>query len=185
MTNIHAAITGVAGYVPETTLTNADLEKMVDTNDEWIRSRTGIEKRHILKGEGRGASEMAIPAVKELCQKRGIDPSEIDLLICATVTGDYVFPATANIVSYAVGATNAFSYDIGAACSGFLFALDAGAKYIQSGAHKKVVIVGVDKMSSIVDYEDRNTCILFGDGAGAVLLEPAPSPNKIHVLRSS
>ncbi len=172
MTNVHAAITGVAGYVPESILSNADLEKMVDTNDEWIRSRTGIETRHILKGEGKGASEMAIPAVKELCKKRGIDPTEIDLLICATVTGDYAFPATANIVSYAVGATNAFSYDIGAACSGFLFALDAGAKYIQAGAYKKVVVVGVDKMSSIVDYTERNTCILFGDGAGAVLLEP-------------
>ncbi|MBC7904916.1 MAG: ketoacyl-ACP synthase III [Gemmatimonadaceae bacterium] len=169
---ITAAITAVGGYVPEEKLTNFDLEKMVDTNDEWIRSRTGISERRILKGEGKGTSDLAVPAVLELCKKRGIDPVEIDCLIVATVTPDMVFPATANIVCDKIGAINAWGYDMSAACSGFLFALTTGAAYIESGRYKKVVVVGADKMSAIVDYTDRATCIIFGDGAGAVLLEP-------------
>lgn len=167
-----AAITAVAGYVPEDLLTNADLEKMVDTNDEWIRSRTGINQRHILKDPTKATSDMGAEAVKELCKKRGMDPTEIDLLICATVTADMPFPATANLITDKVGATNAWGWDLNAACSGFLYALQTGAQFIESGAHKKVVIVGADKMSSIVDYTDRTTCVLFGDGAAAVLLEP-------------
>jgi 3-oxoacyl-[acyl-carrier-protein] synthase-3 len=169
---ISAAITAVGGYVPEDRLTNADLEKIVDTTDEWIRTRTGIEERRILKGEGKATSDMAAPAVLELCKKRGIQPSEIDCLIVATVTPDMVFPATANIVCDKIGAVNAWGYDMSAACSGFLFALTTGASYIESGRYKKVVVVGADKMSAIIDYTDRTTCIIFGDGAGAVLLEP-------------
>ncbi len=169
---ITAAITAVSGYVPEDKLTNKDLEKMVETNDEWIRSRTGIEERRILKGEGKATSDLAAPAVLELCRKRGIDPSEIDCIICCTVTPDMLFPATANIISDKIGAVNAWGYDLLAACSGFLFGLSTGAMYIESGRYKKVVVVGADKMSSIVDFSDRSTCILFGDGAGAVLLEP-------------
>jgi 3-oxoacyl-[acyl-carrier-protein] synthase-3 len=172
MQKITAAITAVGGYVPEYKLTNKELETMVDTNDEWIRTRTGIEERRILKGEGLGSSDMAVPAVLELCKKRGIDPTEIDCLICATVTPDMVFPATANIVCDKIGAVNAFGFDIAAACSGFLFALTTGSSFIESGRYKKVVVVGVDKMSAIIDYSDRTTCIIFGDGAGAVLLEP-------------
>lgn len=167
---ITAAITAVQGYLPDYVLTNEELAKMVDTNDEWITSRTGIKERRILKGKEQGASVMATEAVKKLCAKRGIDPLEIDLLIVATVTGDYVFPATANIVCDKIGAKNAWSYDINAACSGFIFALSTGSQFIQTGKYKKVVIVGVDKMSSIIDYSDRSTCIIFGDGAGAVLL---------------
>lgn len=169
---ITAAITAVGGYVPEDKLTNKDLEKLVDTNDEWIRTRTGVEERRILKGEGKGTSDMGAPAVLDLCRKRGIDPSEIDCLICATVTPDMMFPATANIISHKVGAVNAWSFDIGAACSGFLYSFTTGAALIESGRYKKVVVVGADKMSAIVDYSDRTTCVLFGDGAGAVLLEP-------------
>ncbi len=172
MQKITAAITGVGGYVPEYRLTNKILETMVDTNDEWIRSRTGIEERRILKGEGLGSSDMGTEAVKELLKKRGLDPTEIECVICATVTPDMVFPATANLICDKTGMTNAFSYDIGAACSGFLFALTTGASFIESGRYKKVIVVGVDKMSSIIDYTDRTTCIIFGDGAGAVLLEP-------------
>jgi len=172
MAKITAAITAVGGYVPEFVLTNQELEKMVETNDEWIVARTGIKERRILKGEGLGTSDMAVPAVQQLCEKRGIDPMEIEMLICATTTPDYVFPATANIICDKVGAKNAFGYDMQAACSGFLFALVTGSKFIESGQYKKVVVVGADKMSSIVDYTDRTTCILFGDGAGAVLLEP-------------
>jgi 3-oxoacyl-[acyl-carrier-protein] synthase III len=172
MPKISAAITAVQGYVPDYILTNKELEKMVATNDEWIVDRTGIKERRILKGKDQGTSVMAIEAVKGLCKKRGIDPKEIDLLICATVTGDMQFPATANLITDAVGATNAFSFDINAACSGFLFSLVTASKYVESGMYKKVVVVGADKMSSIVDYTDRSTCIIFGDGAGAVLLEP-------------
>ena len=168
---ISAAITAVGGYVPEDKLTNFDLEKMVDTNDEWIRSRTGISERRILKGEGLGSSDMGAPAVLELCRKRGIDPMEIDCLICCTVTPDMVFPATANIICDKIGAKNAFGFDLQAACSGFLYGVTTGAAFIESGRYKKVVVVGVDKMSAIVDYQDRATCIIFGDGAGAVLLE--------------
>ena len=171
MQKIYAGITAVGGYVPEYRLTNAELEKMVDTNDEWIRTRTGISERRILKDEGKGSSDLAVPAVLELCKKRGISPEEIDCMICATVTPDMVFPATANIICSKIGAVNSFSFDIMAACSGFLYALTTGAAFIESGRYKKIVIVGVDKMSSIIDYSDRTTCIIFGDGAGAVLLE--------------
>ena len=159
MSSLKAAITAVQGYVPPDLLTNSDLEKMVDTTDEWIRSRTGVEVRHILKGEGLGTSDMAVEAVNGLLKKRGITAMDIDLLICATVTPDHVFPATANIICDKIGAKNAFGYDIGAACSGFIFALVTGSQFI-------------DKMSSIIDYTDRSTCVIFGDGAGAVLLEP-------------
>ncbi|MDE3250214.1 MAG: ketoacyl-ACP synthase III [Bacteroidota bacterium] len=169
---ITAAITAVGGYVPEDRLTNFDLEKMVDTNDEWIRTRTGISERRILKGEGKATSDLAVPAVLELCKKRGIQPTDIECLIVATVTPDMVFPATANIVCDKIGASNAWGFDLSAACSGFLFAVATGASFIESGRYKKVVVVGADKMSAIVDYTDRNTCILFGDGAGAILLEP-------------
>jgi 3-oxoacyl-[acyl-carrier-protein] synthase-3 len=172
MGKVTAAITAIGGYVPDYILTNKELEKLVDTTDEWITSRTGIKERHILKGEGMGTSDMGAPAVLDLCRKRGIDPMEIDMLICATTTPDFVFPATANIICDKAGAKNAFGYDISAACSGFLYALVTGSKFIESGQYKKVVVVGADKMSSIVDYTDRTTCVLFGDGAGAVLLEP-------------
>ena len=171
MQKITAAITGVGGYVPEYRLTNQILTTMVDTNDEWIKSRTGVEERRIQKGEGLGSSDMGVEAVRELCKKRGIDPAEIDCLICATVTPDMVFPATANIICDKAGMINAFSFDVGAACSGFLYALTTGTALVESGRYKKVIVVGVDKMSAIVDYSDRTTCILFGDGAGAVLLE--------------
>jgi len=168
-----AAITAVGGYLPPDLLTNADLEKMVDTTDEWIKTRTGISTRHILKGEGLGTSDMGAEAVKQLCAKRGITPMDIDLIICATVTPDHQFPATANIISDKIGAKNAWSFDVGAACSGFIYALTVGTQFIESGKNKKVVVVGADKMSSIVDYTDRTTCVLFGDAAGAVLLEPS------------
>jgi 3-oxoacyl-[acyl-carrier-protein] synthase-3 len=172
MSRITAAITAVQGYVPPDLLTNADLEKMVDTTDEWIKSRTGIEQRHILKGAGLGTSDMGVEAVKGLLIKRGIEASEIDLLICATVTPDMVFPATANVISDKIGAVNAWSFDINAACSGFIYALTTASQFVETGKYKKVVVVGGDKMSSIIDYTDRSTCIIFGDGAGAVLLEP-------------
>ncbi len=172
MSKITAAITAVGGYVPEYRLTNKELEKMVDTNDEWIRTRTGIEERRILKGEGKGSSDMAVPAIQQILDKKNLDPKEIDCIICTTVTPDMVFPATANIISDKIGATNAWGFDLSAACSGFLYGLATGASFIESGRYKKVIVVGVDKMSAIIDYTDRNTCILFGDGAGAVLLEP-------------
>lgn len=173
MTKVRAAITAIGGYVPEFRLTNKILEDIVDTNDEWITSRTGIKERRILKGEGLGTSDMAVHAVNELLEKRGIAADEIDLLICATVTPDMVFPATANIITDKIGAKNAFGFDLMAACSGFLYALTTASKYIESGAHEKIVVVGADKMSSIIDYEDRTTCIIFGDGCGAALLEPS------------
>lgn len=172
MDKLRAMVTGIHGYVPEYRLTNKELESLVDTNDEWIMSRTGIKERRILKGENQGTSVMGIEAVKGLLEKTGTDPLDVELIICATVTPDMPFPATANIIADKVGAKNSFSFDIGAACSGFLYALQLGAQFIQSGTHKKVVVVGADKMSAIVDYQDRTTCILFGDGAGAVLLEP-------------
>ncbi len=172
MSKVTAAITAVQGHVPEFRLTNQLLESMVDTNDAWITERTGIKERRILKGEDQGMSVMAIEAVKGLCAKRGIDPLEIDLLICCTVTADMQFPATANIICDQVGARNAWGFDVNAACSGFIYGLVTGAQFIESGKHKKVVVVGGDKMSSIIDYTDRATCIIFGDGAGAVLLEP-------------
>lgn len=171
-TLFNAKISGVHGYVPEYRLTNAELETIVETNDEWIRSRTGIEERRILKGEGLATSDLAVPAVKALLEKTNTDPSEIDLIIVATVTEDMSFPDTANIISDKVGLTNAYGFDMHAACSGFIYALTTGAQFIRTGAHKKVIVVGADKMSAITDYTDRATCILFGDGGGAVLLEP-------------
>jgi 3-oxoacyl-[acyl-carrier-protein] synthase III len=167
-----AAITGVNGYVPEFRLTNAILSEMVDTNDEWITSRTGIQERRILKEPGKATSDLGVAAVLGLLAKTNIDPMEIDLLICATVTGDMVFPDTANTICDKIGAKNAFGFDLNAACSGFVYALVTASKFIETGSYKKVVVVGADMMSSIVDYTDRTTCILFGDGAGAVMLEP-------------
>jgi len=172
MTKITAAITGVHGWVPDYVLTNKELETLVETNDEWITSRTGIKERRILKGENQGTSVIGTQAVKGLLEKTGNKAEDIDLLICATTTPDMLFPATANVISNNVGAVNAFSYDLQAACSGFIFALSTASQFIETGKYKKVVVVGADKMSSIIDYEDRQTCIIFGDGGGAVLLEP-------------
>jgi 3-oxoacyl-[acyl-carrier-protein] synthase-3 len=171
MTNINAVIKGVGAYLPEYILSNKELEKIVDTNDAWIMERTGIRERRILKGEGIGTSYMAVRAVKQLLEKTNTDPKDIDLVICATVTPDMIFPATANLVATEVGAVNAYSFDISAACSGFIYALNTGAQFIKAGTHKKVIVIGADKMSSIIDYQDRATCVIFGDGAGAVLLE--------------
>ncbi len=173
MGKITAAITGIQGYVPDYILTNKELETMVDTNDEWITSRTGIKQRRILKGEGKGSSDMGAEAIKGLLQKTNTRAEEIDLIICATATPDMIFPSTACIIADKVGATNCFAYDLMAACSGFLYALSTASKFIEAGAYKKIVVVGADKMSSIVDYTERATCIIFGDGAGAVLLEPS------------
>lgn len=172
MNKVTAAITGIAGYVPDYVLSNAELETMVDTSDEWIITRTGIKERRILKGTGLGPSDMAAPAIRELLEKTNTKPEEVDLIIFASVTPDLVFPATANIVADKVGIKNAFGFDMNAACSGFLYALATGSKYIESGTHKKVIVAGFDKMSSIIDYEDRTTCIIFGDGGGVVMLEP-------------
>jgi 3-oxoacyl-[acyl-carrier-protein] synthase-3 len=172
MMHVRAAITGVNGWVPEDILTNRELENMVDTTEEWITSRTGIRERRILKGKDQGASVMGIHAVKGLLEKTHTDPMEIDLLICATVTPDMMFPDTGNLIGHGAGLKNAYCFGLSAACSGFLYALTVGAKFIETGTHKKVVVVGTDKMSSILDYTDRTTCVLFGDGAGAVLLEP-------------
>jgi len=172
MSKIHAAITAVNGYVPDYVLTNAELETMVDTSDEWITSRTGIKERRILKGEGLGTSDMAVHAVNGLLKKRGIDAKEIELIIFCTTTPDFTFPATANVLADKIGATNAWGYDLQAACSGFIFGLSTGASFVESGRHKKVLVVGGDKMSSIINYEDRTTCIIFGDGCGCALLEP-------------
>lgn len=172
MNKIHAAITAVNGYVPDYVLTNKELETIVDTNDEWITTRTGIKERRILKGEGLGTSDMAVPAVNGLLEKRGIDAKEIDLIIFCTTTPDFTFPATANVLADKIGAVNAWGYDLQAACSGFVFGLTTGAQFIESGKHKKVLVVGGDKMSSIINYEDRATCIIFGDGCGCALLEP-------------
>ncbi|MDA0746901.1 MAG: ketoacyl-ACP synthase III [bacterium] len=166
-----AAITGVSQYLPERRLTNADLEKMVNTSDEWIRSRTGIRERRILE-DGKASSYMATQALESLLEQKGLDAQEIDLIIVATATPDMMYPATACLVQNNVGAKNAWGFDLSAACCGFLYALVVGSQFIENGAHKKVVVIGSDKMSSVVDYTDRSTCILFGDGAGAVLLEP-------------
>ena len=186
MANINAAITGVGGYVPEYILTNDELSTMVDTSDEWIMTRIGIKERHILKGEGKGTSDMGAEAVKQLLVKTGTKPEEVDLLICTTVTPDMQFPATANIISDKVGIKNAFSFDLNAGCSGFLFGMSTATKFIQSGQYKKVILVGADKMSSIVDYTDRSVSPIFGDGAGAVLFEPTTEEvgvidEKLHV----
>ncbi len=186
MEKIRAAITGINAWAPEYKLTNQELSKLVDTSDEWIMQRVGIKERRILKGEGLGTSDLGEPPVRGLLEKTNTSPDEIDLLICATVTPDMSFPATANIICDKVGIKNALSFDIGAACSGFLFSLQTGAQYIESGRYKKVIIVGADKMSSIVDYTDRTTCPLFGDAAGAVLLEPTTENVGIidHILRT-
>ena len=186
MAKILAAITGVGGYVPDDVLTNADLEKMVDTTDEWITTRTGIKERRILRTPGKATSDMGVEVVRQLLEKTGTKPEEIDLLICATVTPDTTFPDTANTILDKAGAKNAFGFDINAACSGFLFALTTGAKFIESGMYKKVIVIGADKMSAIVDYSDRSTCIIFGDGAGGVLLEPNSEGNGVidAILRS-
>src|SRR6056297_1550456 len=172
MTKLRATITGIGAYVPDYILTNDELSKMVDTSDEWIMTRIGIKERRIIKEKGEGSSFVGSKAVKQLLEKTGTSPDEIDLLVCATVTPDHQFPATANIISDKVGIKNAHSFDINAGCSGFLYALDTASKFVEVGTHKKVIVVGAEKMSSIVDYQDRATCPIFGDGAGAVLLEP-------------
>ena len=172
MTKVTAAITGIEVSLPEYVLTNKELETNIDTTDEWILSRTGIKERRILKGEGQGTSVMGAEAVNKLLKKTGTSPDEVEMLICATVTPDMQFPATANIISDKCGIKNAFSYDLNAACSGFIYALTTASKFIEAGSHKKIIIVGADKMSSIVDYTDRTTCIIFGDAGGAVMLEP-------------
>lgn len=184
MRKIRAAITGINAWVPEYRLTNHELSKMVETSDEWIMQRVGIKERRILKGEGLGSSDMGEMAVKGLLEKTKTSPDDIDLLICTTVTPDMAFPATGNIISDKAGIKNAFSFDMNAACSGFLFALQTGAAYVETGRYKKVIVVGTDKMSSITDYTDRTTCPLFGDAAGAVLLEPDTEDNGIidHVF---
>jgi len=172
MTKLRATITGIGAYVPDYILTNDELSKMVDTSDEWIMTRIGIKERHIIKEPGEGSSFVGSKAVKQLLEKTNTSPDEIDLLICATVTPDHQFPATANIISDKAGIKNAHSFDLNAGCSGFLYALNVASKFVESGTHKKVVVVGAEKMSSIVDYQDRATCPIFGDGAGAILLEP-------------
>lgn len=176
MRKMNAVITAVGGYAPDYILNNHELSQIVDTTDEWIMTRVGIRERHILKGEGKGTSDMAVEAVKQIFDKTGTHPDEIDLVICATVTPDHVFPATANIVSDKLNIRNAHSFDLNAGCSGFLYALDTASKFIEAGAKKKVLVIGADKMSSIVDYTDRTTCVLFGDAAAAVLLEPTNEP---------
>lgn len=173
MSKITAAIKGIHGWVPDYILTNEELTTMVDTSDEWITTRTGIKERRILKGQDQGTSVIGVHAVKGLLEKTGTRAEDIDLIICATTTPDMLFPATANIIANQVGAVNAFSYDLQAACSGFLYALSTGAQFIETGKYQKIIVVGADKMSSIIDYEDRTTCIIFGDGGGAVLLEPS------------
>jgi 3-oxoacyl-[acyl-carrier-protein] synthase-3 len=174
---IAAKITGVAGYVPPRLLTNADLQKMVDTNDEWIRTRTGIRERHIAD-KGVAASHLATEAAKRLLAQTNLDPAEIDMIIVASVTPDMMFPATACLVQDRLGAKKAWGFDLSAACAGFVYALTVGAQFVASGAHKKVLVIGSDIMSSIIDYQDRATCVLFGDGAGAVLVEPATSDSE-------
>ena len=185
MKKIHAAITGVQGYVPEYVLDNKELEKLVDTNDEWITTRTGIKERRILKGQ-KGSSDMGTEAINGLLKKTNSSAEEIDLIICATVTPDMLFPSTACLIADKIGARNICAFDISAACSGFLYALTTASKFIESGTYNKVIVVGCDKMSAIVDYTDRTTCVLFGDGAGAVLLEPSLDGHGImdYILRS-
>lgn len=177
MEKINAIITGVGGYVPEYILNNKELSRMVDTSDEWIMTRVGIKERHILTEEGLGTSYMARKAAKQLLQKTGADPDSIDALIVCTTTPDYKFPSTASIVVGKLGLKNAFAFDFEAACCGFLYSLDVAASMIQSGRYKKIIVIGADKMSSLVDYTDRQTCVLFGDGAGAVLVEATTEEN--------
>jgi len=179
MSKIHAAITAVNGYVPDYILTNKEMESIVDTTDEWITSRTGIKERRILKGEGLGTSDMAVHAVNGLLEKRGIGADELELIIFCTTTPDLPFPATANILADKIGATNAWGFDLQAACSGFIYGLSTASQFIESGKHKKILVVGGDKMSSIINYKDRTTCIIFGDGCGAVLLEPNDEGNGV------
>jgi 3-oxoacyl-[acyl-carrier-protein] synthase III len=182
---IRAAITGVQGYVPPDVLTNAELSRLVDTSDDWIVERTGIRERHILKGKGLGTSHMGAEAVRGLLEKTGTAPGDVDLLICATTTPDLVFPSTANLICDMVGIRDIGSFDVQAACSGFVYALTIAAQFVEGGAYRKVIVVGADKMSSIIDYTDRATCVLFGDGAGAVLLEPSRNCGIIDTLISS
>ena len=186
MSKITAAITGIQGYVPEYILTNKELETLVETNDEWITTRTGIKERRILKGEGLGSSDMGAEAIKGLLKKTNTKAEEIDLILCATATPDMIFPSTACLMADKVGAVNAFAYDIMAACSGFLYSVSTASKFIETGSYKKIIVVGTDKMSSIVDYTDRTTCIIFGDGAGAVLMEPSKEGYGVQdsILRS-
>ncbi len=185
MKKVFAAITGIEAYYPPDILTNADLEKMVDTTDEWIITRTGIRERHILRDPDKGTSELAVPAVKKLLEKTGTSPDEIDMVICTTVTPDMFFPATANIISDKTGITNAFSFDMAAACSGFVYMLAVASKFIETGTCKKILCIGADKMSTITDYTDRTTCPLFGDAAGVVLLEPSEEYGIIdHILKT-
>ena len=172
MSEIKAAITGIEGYTPDYVLSNHEIATMVDTSDEWITTRTGIKERRILKGEGKGTSDMGAEAVKRLLKKTNTSVDEIDLLICATVTPDMQFPATANVICDKVGIVGAMSFDLAAACSGFIYSLETARQFIESGKYKKVIVVGGDKMSSIINYEDRATCVIFGDGAGAIMLEP-------------
>ncbi len=181
-----ASITGIHGYVPDYVLTNSELETMVDTSDEWIMTRTGIKERRILKGDMKGTSTLGVESVKGLLEKTNTDPKEIDLIICATVTPDMLFPSTSNLIADRVGASNSYGFDISAACSGFIYALATGSQFIEAGTHSKVIVVGADKMSSIVDYEDRKNCVLFGDGGAAVLLEPSEDETGIqdYLLRS-
>jgi 3-oxoacyl-[acyl-carrier-protein] synthase-3 len=186
MSKIHAAITAVNGYVPDYILTNKEMESLVDTTDEWITSRTGIKERRILKGEGLGTSDMAVHAVNGLLKKRGIGADEIELIIFCTTTADLPFPASANILADKIGAKNAWGFDLQAACSGFIYGISTASQFIESGKHKKILVVGGDKMSSIINYEDRTTCIIFGDGCGAVLLEPNDEGNGVidSILKS-
>ncbi|RZK77076.1 MAG: ketoacyl-ACP synthase III [Pedobacter sp.] len=186
MSKIHAAITAVNGYVPDYIMTNKEMESIVDTTDEWITSRTGIKERRILKGEGLGTSDMAVHAVNGLLKKRGIGAEEIELIIFCTTTPDLPFPASANILADKIGAKNAWGFDLQAACSGFIYGLSTASQFIESGKHKKILVVGGDKMSSIINYDDRTTCIIFGDGCGAVLLEPNEEGNGIidSILKS-
>lgn len=177
---MRAAITAIGGFLPENIVTNFDFEKIIDTTDEWITTRTGIKQRHIENDPNKATSDMGVLAVKQLCEKRGIKPEEIDMLIVATVTPDLVFPATANLICDKIGAKNAWGFDLGAACSGFIYGVATGAQFIETGRYKKVVIVGADMMSRIIDYSDRTTCVIFGDGAGAVLLEPCNDGNGIQ-----
>ena len=181
-----ACISGVHGYVPDYVLTNSELEKLVDTTDEWIVTRTGIKERRILKGELQGTSVLGVKCLEGLLEKTNTNPKDIDLIIVATVTPDMFFPSTANLIADKVGASNSYGFDISAACSGFLFALTTGCQFIESGTHKKVVVIGADKMSSIVDYDERKNCVLFGDGGGAVLLERSNDDTGIqdYILRS-
>lgn len=184
MGKITAAITGVQGYLPKDIMTNEDLAKIVDTSDEWITTRTGIKERRVMRDGA--SSDMAAEAVKALLEKKGVDPLEIELVIVATVTPDYPFPSTANVVCDKAGMKNAWGFDLNSACSGFIYALSTGAQFIETGRHKKVLVIGVDKMTSIIDYQDRTTCVIFGDGAGAVLLEPNEEGNGVldYILRS-